>query len=149
METKMKTADVSLYCPAMKVTRNGMGSATTAAEPMTAIVTFDDKSTLTLTEVVIPPTLVKRLHLLHWQVEACVGAGKLPDGTNIRVALPPEDVIFSLADMTMVAQAIDAQCRLELPGGKVGQGIVRFPDCKMDLLTGTAQAVTAVGSLEF
>ncbi len=138
------TAKVSLYCPPMPVNVVNFRLRRTAAEPMTATIDFYGGEGLLIQNVVIPPTDVHRKGLLHWEVDPCVG-----EGEGIKVELPAEPVLFDLHSFSMVAQAITAKVTLTLADGSVGVGTVLFPDCKTDLLTGIAEAVTAVGSVVF
>ena len=143
----MPTAQLSIYCPSMPVHSVNRKLRRTAAEPMVATITFEDGSTLAINPVTIPETDVHRLGLLHWQVDACIGSGN--DGANnfISVSLPVEPVLFNLQDFTMVAQAIVADVLLLLANGVSWTGTVTFPDCPTDLMTGTAQAITATGQV--
>ncbi len=147
------TAKVSLYCPPMPVSVVNLRLRRTAAEPMTATIDFEDHTGLLIQNVVIPPTDVHRKGLLHWEVDACVGIGGFVNngviGDYITVELPAEPVLFDLHSFSMVAQAITAKVTLTLADGSVGVGTVLFPDCKTDLLTGIAEAVTAVGNVVF
>lgn len=143
----MRTATISLFCPAMPVRAINRKLRRTAVEPMIATITFDDGTTLIINPVTIPETDVNRLGLLHWQVDTCVGYGKDVNGNIIFVYLPVEPVLFSLQDFAMVAQAIPAAVTLTTARGDMWKGEVVFPKCASSLLTGIAESVTATGEI--
>jgi len=142
-------ATISIYCPPMAIYADGPGHKRTAAEPMVATVTFPGLGELVIPNVVIPPTEVVRVDPFRWRVDPCVGGGTDKAGNSISVFLPPEQVLFDLKKMTMVAQAITAFVGLMLANEEHWTGSVVFPDCPTDLLARpeTAEAVTAVGTL--
>ena len=137
-------ASLSLQCPAMKLTRIGFGVQRTDAEPMLASFKFADGTTLQIPNVVIPPTNVHRVGLGHWSVDACIG-----QGGGMTVNLPKEPVVVDLLTLTVTAKAITATVQVALPDGSTGSGSVVFPDCVFDLLSSTAQSVTAEGTVTF
>ncbi len=154
----MTTASVSLYCCPMPITKISWDLRVTDAEPMVATITIPPcwptkvgqsthQQVVTIDPVTIPPTYVKRQGLLRWQVDACLGLGRNYEGWVLVVELPVEPVVFRLSAFTMVALAIDAPTTLTSPYGRRWRGHVTFPDCKTNLFTMTAEAVTAVGVL--
>ena len=142
-------AKLSLFCPPMPVSAVNLKLRRTAAEPMTATIDFADGTVLIIQNVIIPPTDVHRKSILHWQVDACVGEGKDLLGNRIEVHLPIEPVLFDLATFSMIAKAITAPVTLTLANGQVATGSVVFPDCHTNIMTGVAEAITAVGRVEF
>jgi len=121
----------------------------TAAEPMSGMLTFQDGSEVVLSNVTIPPTFVDRIALLHWRVRACVGASPTDVLPYLSVRLPPEDTMFDVQEMTMVALQITAGATYVHQDGSIWQGEVVFPDCRIDILANpmVAETVTAVGTL--
>lgn len=120
---------------------------------MLAAIRFEDGTLLSIKDVVIPPTDVRKIGFLHWLVDACKGSGSARDfqgnfQSNIVVELPPEDVVWQWGKFGIVALAIDCPTRLILADdGSVWTGSVRFPDCKLSLTSMEAEAVTAAGTL--
>jgi len=145
----MKIATVALACKAMKVTRLNHDTYQTAMEPTPATITFDDGSELLISEVSIPPTLVRRKTEIHWVVDKCVASGSDATGNSFTANLPEEDVVFSLREMSMIAKEMVAPSVLQLDDGPRAEGPVTFPDCKTNIWTGVAEAVTATGELLF
>lgn len=141
------TAKLSLYCPMMPVHRFALGKALTAAEPMTLTVTFDDGSTVTVPNVVIPPTLVDFVIPSVWRVRACVGATPPGDFPAVSVALPPQTVDFDIKRFALIARSIAAPITYQDANGNRWQGSVTWPDSKVDLFPLQAEPVTAVGEM--
>lgn len=135
----------SFYCPPMKVSVISGTLRRTDAEPMTASIGLPNNAILCL-NVIIPPTYVRWQRLLTWQVDACVGQGS-NESAAVVVSLPPEPVVWQF--YTMVAKAITATVAITLASGRTGIGTVVFPDCPINLFTGTAAAVQAQGSIAF
>ena len=142
-------AQVTCYCPPMQIDRISMKLRRTHAEPMVGQVIFEDSRILNFPNVLIPETDVRCVRFpLHWQVDACIGEGS--DGANslLTVWLPAEPVHVHPFKGYSVAVAIEARTRLILADGSKWEGSVTFPDCKADLQTGVAEAVTARGMVE-
>lgn len=137
-------ATISLFCPPMPVYKVNGHRRITAEESMVATITFPG-GVVCMLEAVIPPTCVRWQSLLFWMVDACIGHGE-QHGMELTVQLPPEPVVFRW--YTMVALAIDAPSTLLMPDGSRWEGSVRFPDCRTNIFTMVAEAVTAVGTLE-
>lgn len=133
---------VSLYCPAMAVLPVDGCLKRTAAEPMTAKLTWESDGSRTVPNIIIPPTDIVRIGLLHWQVADCVGQDA---GGLVFVQLPAEPVFWDAEEFTMVAQPITAPITIKI-NGTTYRGFVQFPACKTNLLTGVAESVTATGS---
>lgn len=136
---------VKLYCPPMAIYGDGPSLKRTAAEPMKASLTFDNGLATTIDNVIIPPTEVRRLHRLYWEVDACVG-----QGGGLQVYLPKEAAVWRFSAMSMVALSIVAKTVLTMPDGSVWQGQVTFPDCRIEIAKSPmiAEAITATGTLE-
>ena len=131
----------------MPVHRYALSKAMTAAEPMTATITFADGSTVTIPNVVIPPTLVDLLMPAVWQVRPCVGA--TPDGVfpAVSVLLPPQRVEPDFAKLALMAKSITAPITYQDANGNRWQGTVTWPDSKVDLFPLQAEPVTATGEV--
>jgi hypothetical protein len=144
----MPTAALSLYCPPMPINKVSRGFRRTVAEPMKATITFEDQTQVVIENVVIPPTEVHRIYPLYWIVHACIGAGQ-QNGYALEVELPQEASVWRWRDLTMVALSITAAAMLTCPDGRVYEGDVVFPDCRVNLLVdpNVAEAVTATGTL--
>lgn len=146
-----RTAKVSLYCPKMAITFDGLRHWRTALEPMTLTLTFDDGSVISF-EVDIPPTLVTD-HILKFPqiatVAACVGSGKDSAGNSFVVNLPEEPVVIEKVNgqLCIVAKAIVAPCWFTVASGQVWAGNVTFGDCVTNLFAGGASALTATGTV--
>lgn len=138
---------ISIYCPPMLITRDGDGLKKTAAEPMVATITLQD-TTLTI-PIMIPPTLVKRKSMFQWMVDACTAFGADVEENVLTVDLPEEPTVFDVQTMTLTAKSITANGTLVLSNGQIGQVIIVFPDCKVDLFPLQAEAITALGSITF
>lgn len=142
------TAELSLYCPPMAIRKVTSTLRMTAEEPMEATIRFPDGHVLSILPVVIPPTKVFKIGTLHWMVSACRGEGVNFDN-SLRVDLPREEVVWRwYQPLYMVALAIDAPAYLILADGSEWEGSVRFPDCRSNIFTMTAEAVTAIGLLK-
>jgi hypothetical protein len=131
---------IVVACPPMLISEVNRKLRRTAAEPMR--VSLEDGTVYD--DVTIPPTYVHKLHALYWMVDACTG---LNAAGTAEVDLPQEATVFRLADFTMVALSIVAKVRVAAKSGAVLTGTVTFPDCKLDLKTMTAEAVTATGEV--
>lgn len=142
----MDAAYVSLYCPPMPVTRVGFRLRRTAAEPMQATISFQSQEGMivNISRVVIPPTFVRWQNWLSWAVDACEGDGA-ENGYRLLDKLPVEPVL--LEGFSMVAKAMDTDCTLWTPDGRVFRGSMHYPDCPTNIFTGIAPAVTAKGKL--
>jgi len=145
----MTSVKLTLNCPPMAVFPVSRKLRRTAAEPMTANLTWPDFTGIMIYPVLIPATDVHRKGMLHWQVDACIGAGQDASGNSIVVNLPVEPVLFNLTHFDMEAQPITAPVTVTLADGRVGTGSVVFPICRTSLITGIAEAVIAQGSVEF
>ena len=144
------------YCPPMPVDRDGPGHKRTQAEPMRFTATEGGVLLVKIDPVIIPPTGVQRIHRaipffrkMKWMVDPCIGAGE-DDLARVLVELPEEPVVMEKIDgkWWIVAKEIIAPTTMWL-AGRVAKGRVKFPDCKTDLRTKVASAVTAIGELEW
>lgn len=139
---------VSVYCPPMKCTKVNGSLYRTDVEHMMAALVGDDGTRVTIPDVVIPATYIRRRGLLKWLVDACVGEGD-KDGWELRTELPPEPVVWYASDpFAMWAKAVQAQTTLLGPDGSVWKGLVTFPDARSTIWPMVVEAVTAAGSLE-
>lgn len=149
------TYQIELYCPAMKIIGISRKLKKTAEEPM--IFTMKDSLgnvVLTVPDVIIPETMVRKVSVgpLRWRVDACVGqdANKI-----VTCNLPVEDVIFNMREsieagsIVVIAERMIAPTIVRLEDGSIGSGEVVFPDCKVDMLHGGAEALTAPGAVTF
>lgn len=141
------TATISLYCPTMPVHRYALSKAITAAEPMVATIAFDDGTTVTVPNVVIPPTTVDLVVPSVWKVRACVGATLVGAMPTVSVSLPPQTVDFDIGQFALVARSITAPVTYQDANGNRWAGTVTWPDSKVDLFPLQAEPVTAVGEL--
>lgn len=141
------TIPISIYCPAMKVYRVKRGVWRTAVEPMTATIAFPDGD-LVIENVVIPETDVhlEQLLPLRFMVDACVGDSGDVD-PRLVTELPEEPVDIFPVQGFGIFREIAAPTTLKW-AGKTYRGLVTFPEGKFRLLGGTAEAVTATGTLE-
>ena len=127
----------------------------TDPEPMVATITFDDGTELVINQVVIPPTPVRRTHLLqnpfHWTVDACVGKGDDGHGNSLVVDLAVEQCDFVPSEGTVCALPMPYVCTLTLADGRVAKGTLIPPNCPIDLLSIpiAATPLTLEGTLEF
>jgi hypothetical protein len=144
----MPTANVSLFCPAMKFTRIDRDTFMTAYEPMRATITFSEGGVLVVENVGIQPTPVRKVTELHWKVDPCTGEGTDAAGNSVLVSLPFEYVVFEFWELSMVAKAILCGFDLALVGGAKWRGYVLLPDCRTSLLTHTAEAITGTGTIQ-
>ena len=114
----MNQVNVSLYCCPMRIDKVRSDLRLTELEPMVATITgggvagdelerrWQKANTVEINPVIIPRTYVRRLGMLHWQVDACTGHGRNFDGWVLVVELPVEPVVFRLSAFTMVDWAI-------------------------------------------
>lgn len=120
----------------------------TAAEPMTATVTYENGIVIRFGPVTIPSTYINMVGILHWQMAACVGETRLGKKPSLIVFLPIENTVFKLAAMTMMTLAINAPA-IYIDGSGTWQGIIAFPACKINVLSNPmmVEAITASGVL--
>ncbi len=145
----MTTAKLSLFCPRMKVVHDGPRRRKTYAEPMVATLTFESGTEMVIQPVTIPPTLVDKITETHWRVQACVGQGVDALGNRLAIDLPPQDVVFDILKLKLVAKQLPASGTMWFAGGVVGEVQVVWPDCPVDLYDMTAEACTAVGTVTY
>ena len=145
----MTTATISLYCPPMPIYNDGVGLKRTGTEEMVATISLPNVGQLVIKNVAIPPTLVHRVGLMVWQVEACGAYGTDADGAVLALLYPAELTVIQ--GRHLIAKSITITGTLTLPDGTVGQVKLVQPDCACTLFPPPieAQAVTAAGTVEF
>lgn len=136
--------NVSAYCPAMPVRRLSLipNVWECAREVGTGTAKFSDK-TLTFSEFVIPPTLVRKKLIGH-MVDACNQFGFSDDMDQLSIDLPRERVVLGVA-ARMVAPAT-----LTLHDGTEYHGSVVYPACRSRRVgfgLREAEEVTATGTI--
>ena len=156
------TYAVKVECPPMAITQVNRKLRLTSAEPMVVTIsggaTFDVAVFLVIPNVLIPPTDVRKITLMHWKVDACVGKGTDFEGNTVEIDLPIEDVLFTEESLTMLingepltvfAQPINSPLTLKLKDGRIGKGSVLFPEDAEDVAKSEAAACVAIGTVTF
>lgn len=145
----METVEVSLFEPQMPIVHDRGRLYHTGLENGTATIKRSGFEDLVVDNVIIQPTPVTR-SLLHLPVVATVAPCVAKDGNDIVVSeLPAEKVVLtSLDPFTIVAKEMLAKTTFTDPrDGEVFVGMVKYPDCHVDLWAGGASALTATGTL--
>ena len=150
-------ARIEIYCPPMAVRHKAFGLSLTDELPATGAL-FTPGPCKSDFNITFPPTLVRvQPHSVKsWVVDPCVAVG---EGKSVKVVsnLPAErcEIKIDLSgglDIFMQVYTIQAPTTVTLPDGRVGTGVVTYPDCKSHRKSKgvwEVDAVVAVGVIEF